>query len=77
MTRWRTVIVTMLVLSALLSTEVAAQSDVSDRRLSAQCNAHLRKCNSHCNLVYERGAAHRACRDRCKDAFYTCKAKSR
>ena len=41
----------------------------------AKCNAELRKCNSHCNLVYESGRASRACRNRCKDNFYVCKAR--
>jgi len=42
---------------------------------SAQCNAELRKCNSHCNLVYESKRSNRVCRDRCKDKFYVCKAR--
>ena len=42
---------------------------------SAQCNAELRKCNSHCNLVYESKRSNRVCRDRCKDKFYACKAR--
>jgi hypothetical protein len=29
---------------------------------SAQCNAELRKCNSHCNLVYESKRSNRVCR---------------
>ena len=41
----------------------------------AKCNAELRKCNSHCNLVYESKRANRVCRDRCKDKFYVCKAR--
>jgi hypothetical protein len=41
----------------------------------AKCNAELRKCNSHCNLVYESGRAVRTCRNRCKDNFYVCKAR--
>jgi len=41
----------------------------------AKCNAELRKCNSHCHLVYESGRANRVCRDRCKDNFYACKAR--
>ncbi len=41
----------------------------------AKCNAELRKCNSHCNLVYESGRANRSCRNRCKDNFYVCKAR--
>ena len=42
---------------------------------SPQCNAELRKCNSHCNLVYESKRSNRVCRDRCKDKFYVCKAR--
>jgi hypothetical protein len=42
---------------------------------SPQCNAELRKCNSHCNLVYESKRANRVCRDRCKGKFYVCKAR--
>jgi len=41
----------------------------------AKCNAELRKCNSHCNLVYESARANRSCRKRCKDNFYVCKAR--
>lgn len=41
----------------------------------AKCNAELRKCNSHCNLVYESSRANRTCRNRCKDNFYVCKAR--
>lgn len=41
-----------------------------------KCNAELRKCNSHCNLVYESKRANRVCR-RCKDTFYGCKARPR
>jgi hypothetical protein len=74
MTYWRMVVVAAL---ALLSTEVKAQTYISDRSLIAKCNAQFRKCNSHCNLVYERGPAHRSCRDRCKDTLYVCKAKPR
>jgi hypothetical protein len=42
---------------------------------SAKCNAQLRKCNSHCNLVYESKRANRTCRDRCKDKLYVCEAQ--
>ena len=42
---------------------------------SSQCNAELRKCNSHCNLVYESKRSNRVCRDRCKDKIYVCKAR--
>jgi len=41
----------------------------------AKCNAQLRKCNSHCNLVYESKRANRTCRDRCKDKLYVCEAQ--
>jgi len=41
----------------------------------AKCNAELRKCTSHCNLVYESSRANRTCRTRCKDNFYACKAR--
>jgi hypothetical protein len=41
----------------------------------AKCNAELRKCNSHCSLVYESSRANRTCRNRCKDNFYVCKAR--
>ena len=40
-----------------------------------KCNAELRKCTSHCNLVYESKRANRTCRNRCKDNFYVCKAR--
>lgn len=49
----------------------------ADTALAAapKCNAELRKCNSHCNLVYESSRANRTCRNRCKDDFYVCKAR--
>jgi hypothetical protein len=49
--------------------------DFSALAAPAKCNAELRKCNSHCNLVYESGRANRTCRNRCKDNFYVCKAR--
>jgi hypothetical protein len=52
---------------------VASQS--AGLAASPQCNAELRKCNSHCNLVYESKRSNRVCRDRCKDKFYVCKAR--
>jgi len=58
-----------LVLLFLVSTESAGLA------ASAQCSVELRKCNSHCNLVYESKRANRVCRDRCKDTFYLCKAR--
>lgn len=42
-----------------------------------KCMAELRLCNSHCNGVYESKRALIACRDRCKDASYVCKAQLR
>jgi hypothetical protein len=45
------------------------------RAATPQCNVELRKCNSHCNLVYESKRSNRVCRDRCKDKFYVCKAR--
>ena len=78
MTHWRIAIVAMLAFSILPATGMAAPNDSSaDRRLFAKCKAQLRKCNSHCNLVYERGLANRTCRDRCKDTLYVCEAKPR
>lgn len=70
----------ILVLSALLALETpvhAAQNDDSERRIVAKCRVQLRKCNSHCNLVYESKQANRVCRDRCKDTQYVCKAQPR
>jgi hypothetical protein len=49
--------------------------DLSALAAPAKCNAELRKCNSHCNLVYESGRASRTCSNRCKDKFYVCKAR--
>ena len=49
--------------------------DFSALAAPAKCNAELRKCNSHCNLVYESGRANRTCRNRCKDNLYACKAR--
>jgi hypothetical protein len=69
MTRLRSVVVGILVLSALVATGSPGFT------APANCNAELRKCNSHCNLVYESKRANRVCRDRCKDSFYKCKAR--
>jgi hypothetical protein len=68
----------MLAFSALLATEHpgnAAQNVASERQMVAKCRAQLRKCNSHCNLVYESKRANRVCRDRCEDSHYVCKAQ--
>jgi len=69
MKHWRTGVVAMLALAFIVAAGHAALA------ARAQCNAELRKCNSHCNLVYESKRAHRVCRDRCKDTFYGCKAR--
>ncbi len=69
MTLSRIVFASLLALSFVIATESAG------RAASPQCNAELRKCNSHCNLVYESKRANRVCRDRCKDNFYVCKAR--
>jgi len=52
-----------------------AQTSDSARQLAARCTAQLRKCNSHCNLVYESKRAIRACRNHCEDNYFVCKAK--
>ena len=69
MTLSRTVFASLLALLFVIATGSAG------RAASPQCNAELRKCNSHCNLVYESKRANRVCRDRCKDKFYVCKAR--
>jgi len=69
MTHLRTVFAAMLALLFLVATEYPGFA------APAKCNAQLRKCNSHCNLVYESKRAIRVCRDRCKDTFYGCKAQ--
>jgi len=51
------------------------QSESPGLAAPAKCNAQLRKCYSHCNLVYESARANRTCRNRCKDALYVCKAQ--
>lgn len=69
---------TMLAFSVLLAMECpghAAPPGASERQMAAQCRAQLRKCNSHCNLVYESKRANRVCRDRCEDSYYVCKAQ--
>ena len=72
MTCSRRAVAAILIFWALLAVENsghAAQQEIT------KCTAQLRKCNSHCNLVYESKRANRVCRDRCKDAFYVCKAQ--
>ncbi len=72
------IVAATLVLPILLATAYpgnAAQSENTERRLAAKCKAELRKCNSHCNLVYESRRANRVCRDRCEDAYFVCKAR--
>jgi len=59
----------------LMGYSVSAQQDGSERRIAAKCTAHLRKCNSHCNLVYESKRALRVCRNRCEDSFAVCKTQ--
>jgi hypothetical protein len=69
MTLWRIGISSLLGLLFVIATGSAG------RTATPQCNAELRKCNSHCNLVYESKRSNRVCRDRCKDKFYVCKAR--
>src|SRR5262245_38248100 len=69
MKHWRTSVVAILALAIIVATGHAALA------ARAQCNAELRKCTSHCNLVYESKRANRVCRDHCKDSFYGCKAR--
>ena len=69
MTPSRIVFASLLALLFVIATESAGLA------ASPQCNAELRKCKSHCNLVYESKRANRVCRDRCKDKFYVCKAR--
>jgi hypothetical protein len=69
MKHWSTRLVAILALSFIMAQSHPAFA------APAKCNAELRKCNSHCNLVYESKRATRVCRDRCKDTFYGCKAR--
>jgi hypothetical protein len=69
MKHWSTRLVAIVVLSFIMAQSRPAFS------APAKCNAELRKCNSHCNLVYESKRATRVCRDRCKDSFYGCKVR--
>jgi hypothetical protein len=61
--------------AAILALSVLAVTGHSGLAATPKCNAELRKCNSHCNLVYESSRANRTCRNRCKDNFYVCKAR--
>ena len=75
----RMAVAVMLAFFSLLATEYtgnAQQTSDSERPLAAKCTAQLRKCNSHCNLVYESKRAIRVCRARCEDNYFVCKAKS-
>jgi hypothetical protein len=60
--------------AAILALSLLAVAGHPALAATPKCNAELRKCNSHCNLVYESSRANRACRKRCKDNFYVCKA---
>ena len=61
--------------AALLALPFLAITEHPGLAAPAKCNAELRKCNSHFNLVYESRQANRTCRNRCKDNFYVCKAR--
>jgi hypothetical protein len=61
--------------AALLAFPFLAITEHPGLAAPAKCNAELRKCNSHCNLVYESRQANRTCHNRCKDNFYVCKAR--
>jgi len=69
MTLSKTGFVSLIALSLVIATGSAG------RTATPQCNAELRNCNSHCNLVYESKRSNRVCRERCKDKFYVCKAR--
>ncbi|MGE5166215.1 MAG: hypothetical protein ACM3IH_19630 [Sphingobacteriales bacterium] len=69
----------MLAVLTLLATDYtgnARQTSDSERPLAAKCAAQFRKCDSHCNVVYESKRAIRVCRNRCEDNYFVCKAKS-
>jgi hypothetical protein len=71
-------VIAMLAFLTLLATDSkgqAQQTSDSEHRLAAKCAAQLRKCNSHCNLVYESKRAIRVCRNHCEDNYFVCKAK--
>jgi|307.fasta_scaffold18530_3 hypothetical protein len=61
--------------ASLLALSLVTATGSAGGAATPQCNAELRKCNSHCNLVYESKRSNRVCRDRCKDKFYVCKAR--
>jgi hypothetical protein len=72
----RMTVAVMLDYLTLLATDYAGNAQqISDsgRSLAAKCAAQLRKCNSHCNLVYESKRALRVCRGRCEDNYFVCK----
>lgn len=78
MTHLRMAVAAALIISVLLPSgysALAAQNDRSERQLAAQCRAELRKCDSHCRLVYESKRARRVCYDRCEDSHFACKAR--
>ena len=61
--------------TVILALAILAVASRPGLAASAKCNAELRMCNSHCQLVYESKRANRVCRNRCKDDFYICKAR--
>jgi len=61
--------------AAILALSVLAVTGHSGLGRYSEMQCGLRKCNSHCNLVYESGRANRTCRNRCKDNLYVCKAR--
>jgi len=67
----------LLAFLTLLATDYAvhAQTADSENRLAAKCRAQLRKCDSHCTLVYESKRAIRVCRNRCEDSYFVCKTQ--
>lgn len=69
MTRVGMIALTVVVLSSVMATSHRGFA------ASAQCNLELRKCTSHCNLVYESKRANRTCRNRCVDSLYACRAR--
>jgi hypothetical protein len=61
--------------TAVFALSILAVTSHPGLAASAKCNAELRMCNSHCQLVYESKRANRVCRNRCKDDFYVCKVQ--
>ena len=53
-----------IVFASLLADLFVIATESAGVAASPQCNAELRKCNSHCNLVYESKRANRVCRNR-------------